>query len=56
MAWISVHDNVIGKKLRELTKELGRSQLSNLCWGRSITQVLDGTTFRDIFDILLTFY
>lgn len=26
MAWISVHDNVIGKKLRELTKELGTSQ------------------------------
>ena len=26
MAWISVHDNVIGKKLRELTKKLGTSQ------------------------------
>ena len=26
MAWISVHDNVIGKKLRELAKELGTSQ------------------------------
>jgi len=26
MAWISVHDNVIGKKLRELTKELGTAQ------------------------------
>lgn len=26
MAWVSVHDNVIGKKLRELTKELSTSQ------------------------------
>jgi len=26
MAWVSVHDNVIGGKLRELAKELGRTQ------------------------------
>lgn len=26
MAWVSVHDNVIGKKLRELTKELDMTQ------------------------------
>lgn len=26
MAWVSVHDNVIGKKLRELTKELDTTQ------------------------------
>lgn len=26
MAWVSVHDNVIGKKLRDLAKELGTSQ------------------------------
>lgn len=26
MAWVSVHDNVIGGKLRELAKEIGRTQ------------------------------
>lgn len=26
MAWVSVHDNVIGGKLRELAKEIGCTQ------------------------------
>ena len=45
MAWISVHDNVIGKKLRELTKELGRSQETAL--GTLVSLWLWGLTNAD---------